>query len=101
MAFVEDFTEFFDSDEFAVNVKFQNKEFTGIFDEIFNDQVGLEGSNPSVLVSEAIIDGAKRGDSFVIVWNNPETGAKIEQREYALRYIERDGTGLARVYFDA
>lgn len=101
MAFVEDFTEFFDSDEFAVNVKFQNKEFSGIFDEVFNDQVGLEGSNPSVLVSEADIDGGKRGDSFVVTWNNPSTGAKIEEKEFSLRYIERDGTGLARVYFDA
>ena len=46
MAFVEDFTDFFDTEDFAVDAQILGKTVTGIFEETYIEVMGIEGLHP-------------------------------------------------------
>lgn len=70
MAFTEDLTPFFDTDDFAVPATYNGTTtVNGIFDNGFasvGDSPGVEGSVPSFTCRAADVPSAAQGDTLVI-----------------------------------
>ena len=98
MAFTEDFSEFLDTDDFAVSATFtpvvgDPSTITGIFDaeyfEIDGDSVGVAGSQPMFLCKTADVAAAKFGDALTVNAVN-----------YKIVNIQPDGTGLTMLILE-
>jgi hypothetical protein len=89
MAFVEDFSDFLDTDEFAVDAQILGKTVTGIFDESFIETLGIEGMHPVFTCALADVNGAQRGDSLT-----------ISSLSYHVVGIEKDGTGMVSLVLE-
>lgn len=70
MAFTENISEFFDSDDFATAATYGASTVYGIFDNEYADDlggtVGVEGSNPTFTCAAADVAGIKDGDAITI-----------------------------------
>lgn len=88
MAFTEDFTAFFNTDEFAVTVLWKGSvSVKAIFDNQFSVAQNMAGTNPVILAPQSSMPGAKRGDAIVINNVNFLINSQPEQ----------DGTGLLSI----
>lgn len=84
MAFVEDLSVFFDTDEFAEAVNYNGREITGIFDNAYFEGQNMQGSQPVFSCATADVAAARHGDMLV------RAGAT-----YKVVGVEPDGTGMS------
>lgn len=94
MAFDEDLSIFFDTEEHGCNViKLKSGDFfAGIFDESPVNDLGMEVPNPELTCASNDVADLVEGDRLEIETPNEITG----HRQYALyRDPSHDGTGLA------
>lgn len=84
MAFVEHLAGFFADVGTAATVK--GAAVTGIFDDAWQDALGVSGSSPSLLLPAASAGSATYGDTVVI-------GAV----SYTIASVQPDGTGMTRL----
>lgn len=87
MAFTEDLTPFFDTDDFAVAATYNvSTTVNGIFDNGFSAagaDPGVEGSLPSFTCRSADVPSAAHGDTLV-----------ISSVSYTVVGVHPDGTGV-------
>ena len=92
MAFVEVFSEFYNTDDFAVNATYTPQggsasTITGIFDEEYQlidaGSVGVSGSTPVFECASSSVPAAAPGDTLVV---NAVTFLVVE--------VQPDGTGV-------
>lgn len=91
MAFDEDLTEFFDTDDFAVTATYNGSvTVNGIFDheyvEVFGGDAGHESALPVFTCRTADAPNAAHDDPLVVDGNN-----------YTVRQVQDDGTGITRL----
>ena len=84
MAFVEDFTEFFDTDDFAINATIAGSVVSGILDEAFIEVAGIEGVHPTFACANADVQGVGHGGSTT----------------YHVIGIQVDGTGMVELVLE-
>lgn len=89
MAFTEDFTAFFDTDDFAVDAQFAGTTIGGIFDESFIEVQGVEGLHPVFTCVLADVTGVSHGDALTI-------GGVT----YHVHGVQRDGTGMVALILE-
>jgi len=89
MAFIEDFVEFFETDEFAVEATFAGETVNGIFEESFIEVHGVEGLHPVFTCVQADVSGATHGDAVT-----------IGSVTYHVHGIQKDGTGLVALVLE-
>jgi len=99
MAFTEDFSDFFDTDDFAVAATITIGEgspgtVNGIFDDEYFDEVGVgslgvEGSKPAFHCAAADVPSIAHGDSVV-----------ISGTTYHVVNVRPDGTGLVTLLLE-
>ena len=97
MAFAEDLSLFFDTDEFAVEATATTRagatlQLKVIFDAPPADAFGaggMEASQPAVLVATSAVEALRQGDLFVV-------GA----RSYRVENTQPDGTGVTRLLLE-
>mgnify|MGYP003386417645 CR=1 FL=1 len=89
MAFVEDFAEFFETDEFAVEAQFAGANVGGIFEESFIEVHGVEGLHPVFTCVQADVASIAHGDAITI------GGAT-----YHVHGVQKDGTGLVALVLE-
>ena len=89
MAFVEDFTEFLDTDEFAVDAEILGKCVTGIFDGSYIEALGVEGLHPVFTCALADVASVQHGDSLT-----------MSTLSYHVVGIEKDGTGMVTLVLE-
>ena len=90
MAFAEDFTDFFDVDEFGVVATFDGNDVTGIFDNEYVEVEGIESKKPVFLCSTSDVTTYNRGAVVV-----------INSVNYSLITKEQDGTGVTLCILEA
>jgi hypothetical protein len=84
MAFVEDLSPFFSTDDFAVSATLNGVAVTGIFDAGYLEAFGeVEGRQPAFTLPTASASAAAHGQSLV-----------IGVTTYKVRGVEPDGTGV-------
>jgi hypothetical protein len=83
MAFAEDLSVFFDTDEFADAVTYNGVTINGIFDNAYFEGQGIQGSQPVFICPTASVSNALHGDELV---RNSVT--------YRVVGVEPDGTGV-------
>lgn len=98
MAFVEDFSEFYDTDDFAVSATYTPQggsasTITGIFDNEYQmidaGSVGVSGATPVFECATASVSSAAPGDSLVI--------AAVT---YLIVEVMPDGTGVTALVLE-
>jgi len=83
MAFLEDFTEFLSTDDFAVDAEIAGDTVTGIFEESFIESLGVETLTPIFNCVLADVSSVNYGDAVTV--NNTT---------YHVTGIQKDGTGM-------
>tara|TARA_B110000902_G_C13778262_1_gene387173 strand:+ start:214 stop:492 length:279 start_codon:yes stop_codon:yes gene_type:complete len=83
MAFVEDFTDFFDTDDFAVDAQILGKTVSGIFEETYIEVMGIEGLHPVFTCALEDVKSVQRGDAL-----------SISSASYHVAGVQKDGTGM-------
>ncbi|PTR17498.1 hypothetical protein C8R31_101662 [Nitrosospira sp. Nsp2] len=83
MAFAEDLSVFFDTDEFADAVTYNGAPLAGIFDNAYFEGQGIQGSQPVFTCPTADVASARHGDLLV------RAGVT-----YKVVGVEPDGTGI-------
>ena len=87
MAFTEQFTDFFNSSEFAVVATYNGATSVNvIFDHEYTEMFGAAGNNPFVTAAASDFASNPRGLPLV-----------IESVAYTIQNIEPDGTGIVRL----
>ena len=90
MAFAEDLTPFFSTDDFADAATLDGEDVTGIFDGAYIDPLDVESSGPVFELPTADAAGAVHGSTLVIATGN---GAGT----YKVRGVKPDGTGVTQL----
>ena len=83
MAFTEDLSVFFDTDEFADSVTYNGVAIAGIFDNAYFEGQGIQSAQPVFTCPTASVPDAKHGDVLI--------RAGIT---YKVVGVEPDGTGI-------
>ena len=83
MAFDEDLSVFFDTDEFADAVTYNGAPLVGIFDAAYFEASGIQGNQPVFICPTASVPAARHGDILV------RSGVT-----YKVVGVEPDGTGI-------
>lgn len=87
MAMVEDISDFFDSDEFAiVAIYLGTQSINVIYDHAYTEQFGIAGNNPFITVNALDFVGVAKGQSIT-----------LEAVNYTIKTFEPDGTGILRL----
>ena len=89
MAFAEDFSEFLDTDDFAINATISGSSVSGILDEAFIEVAGIEGVHPTFACANADVQGVGHGASVV-----------IGSTTYHVIGIQVDGTGMVELVLE-
>ena len=83
MAFTEDFSDFFDADDFAVPITIALTSVDAIFDNEYVEVNGIESKRPIIQFETAKKSDAAQGDAVV-----------VNSVNYVIEVIEPDGLGL-------
>ncbi|MCP4228734.1 MAG: hypothetical protein GY771_01115 [bacterium] len=89
MAFTENISDFFDTDDFAVAATWNAQTVNGIFDNEYFDEpggVGIEGSTPVFLCAAADVNGIAHDDDIT-----------INGTAYKVVGVQPDGTGAVEL----
>lgn len=89
MAFAEDFTDFLDTDGFAVVATFNGISVTGILDKEYVEIEGIESNKPVFLCASSDVAAYSRGAVIV-----------VSGITYSLVTKETDGTGVTMVVME-
>lgn len=90
MPMTEDFSEFFDADEFGVTATLAGASVVGIYDGPFEDIAGIASRDPSFTLPASAAPNVAKGQALVIP-SGPGAGT------WRVRTPEPDGTGLVRL----
>ncbi len=82
MAFSENFNEFFDTDDFAVEATHDGSTLLGILDREYVEVGNIEGEHPVFQCAESSVTTAQHGDTIT-----------IDGTAYTIVGIQPDGTG--------
>jgi len=83
MAFIEDFDDFFSTDDFGVEAIIGGVLVIGIFEETFIEVMGVEGLHPVFTCPQVDVSSAVHGDEI-----------SIGTVPYRVHGIQKDGTGM-------
>lgn len=83
MAFTEDLSPFFNTDEFARTVTLKGVEVQAVFDNGYSAELGMDGLGPRLTLASADCATVVQGDTAVIGSVN-----------YTVAAVEPDGTGV-------
>lgn len=92
MAFTEDLTEFFDSDDFAVEAEWSEapgEPVNVIFDKAFIENLGIAGNSPVALGRESDFPGVEEGQTLT-----------ISGTVYKIITSQPDGTGVTTLIME-
>jgi hypothetical protein len=89
MAFIEDFSDFLDADDFAIEAIISGSTVTGILDEAYIEVSGIEGVHPTFACANADVLGTTHGASVV-----------IGSATYHVIGIQPDGTGMVELVLE-
>jgi|TARA_B110000238_G_scaffold126998_1_gene137117 hypothetical protein len=89
MAFIEDFAEFFDTSDFAVEAIIGATTVNGILDEAYIEVAGIEGVHPTFACALADVQGVSHGASV-----------EIGSATYHVIGIQVDGTGMVELVLE-
>jgi len=87
--FVEDLSEFLDSNEMADNATIGTSTIAGIFDNQFVEVHGVEGFRPVFVCSEADVSAIAHGDDL-----------NVKGLDYKVAGVQSDGTGLTSLILE-
>ena len=89
MAFTEDLTVFFDTDDFAVVLTHSASTYNVIFDAEYSGEDMMEGSLPMAMISDSDSVGMGIGDTVT-----------INAQDYTIREKQQDGTGVTNMIIE-
>ena len=88
MAFTEDLTAFFRTEDFAVSATYAGSTIKVIFEAPYYESISgvVEGTQPTALCRTADVSGARHGDNFA-----------VGSTTYKIVGVEPDGSGVTRL----
>ena len=90
MAFTEDLSPFFETDEFAVSALWKGTTTVPvIFDNAYGESLDVSGTTPICTALESDFNGWAEGDALVIFGTN-----------YKLVDVQPDGTGVVQIVLE-
>lgn len=82
MALTEDFTDFFDTDDFAITATYNGSSVVGIFDEPFHGEDAIQDISPAFHCAAADVSGIAKGSTIT-----------INETDYEVIELQPDVTG--------